>query len=166
LSHRVLLPLLKSIHAGNGIQTHQAAALKSWLVSQNKELWTMTVNNENNRPPYLCGRLFAVLEVMQSTATNATETIASRYFGSASTTPKAIFGLLIKNSQAHLSKIKKNKEKAYLEKFYIERIQNITMNLPDFPTVLDLKEQAEFALGYYQERQDIFSKKGVDKNEL
>lgn len=166
LSSRVLIPLLKEIQAGGVMYANHAAALKSWLVSQNEEEWTVTVNKEDTRASYLCGRLFAVLEKVQQDATTSNETIASRYFGSASTTPQAIFGLLIKNSQAHLNSIRK--EMRGKEINYSKRIEEILAKLNDFPAVLDLKKQAEFALGYYQERQDLYTKqdkKGVMKNE-
>lgn len=55
------------------------------------------------------------------------------------------------------------------EIYYSKRIQSILENLIDFPAVLDLKKQAEFALGYYQERQDLYTKKdekGVTENEF
>lgn len=156
LTNRVLIPLLKEIQSSGSMYGHQAAALKSWLVSQNKEEWTVTVNKEDRRASYLCGRLFAVLEKLQQEATRSNNTIASRYFGSASATPQAIFGLLIRNSQAHLNKIRQDSRGT--EIYYSRRIQAILKHLDDFPAVLDLKKQAEFALGYYQERQDLYTK--------
>lgn len=156
LTNRVLIPLLKEIQSSGSMYGHQAAALKSWLVSQNKEEWTVTVNKEDRRASYLCGRLFAVLEKLQQEATKSNNTIASRYFGSASATPQAIFGLLIRNSQAHLNKIRQDSRGS--EIYYSRRIQEILIHLNDFPSVLDLKKQAEFSLGYYQERQDLYTK--------
>lgn len=152
LSGRVLIPLLRQIQAGGKMYPQHGAAIKSWLVSQSKEEWEMI-----EKGSILCGRLFAVLEKLQQDATGSNETIASRFFGSASTAPHSIFGLLIKNSQAHLNAVRK-KSKG-IEINYSRRIQEILKNLESFPSVLDLKEQAEFALGYYHERQDLYTKR-------
>lgn len=167
LSLRVLIPLLKQIQAGGVMYTHHGAAIKSWLVSQLKGEWNVATYEEQNKVAKTCGRLFAVLEKLQQDATNSKETIASRFFGSASTAPQSVFGLLIKNSQAHLSAVRKKKTKG-AEVNYSKRIQEILMELDSFPVVLDLKGQAEFALGYYHERQFLFTKnddkEGVAQN--
>lgn len=155
LSTRVLVPLLKQIQAKGVMYPQHGAAIQSWLISQNKEEWNMTVNTHEK--PYICGRLFAVLEKLQQEATNSKETIASRFFGSASTAPQSVFGLLIKNSQAHLNTVRK--ESKGKEIYYSNQIQHILEKLDSFPTVLSLKEQAEFALGYYHQKQDLYTKK-------
>ncbi|RXZ77502.1 type I-C CRISPR-associated protein Cas8c/Csd1 [Paenibacillaceae bacterium] len=157
ISERIASKILRRIQAGGAMTWIQAAAIKSWLISQNKGEWTMDLDNARITPPYLCGRLFAVLEAVQYEAVRGNETIASRYYSAASTTPRSIFGLLIRNSKWHLSKIGKV-EKGY-EIRYQQRIQLISEQLYEFPTVLGLHEQAEFALGYYHERQEIYKKK-------
>lgn len=169
LSNRVLIPLLKQIQAGGVMYSHHGAAIKSWLVSQFKGGTNLSAYEEQYNAARICGRLFAVLEKLQQDATNSKETIASRFFGSASTAPQSVFGLLIKNSQAHLSAIRKKKSKG-AEVNYSKHIQDILNDLESFPTVLDLKGQAEFALGYYHERQLLFTakedKEGVVQNGL
>lgn len=155
LPGRVLLPLLKQIQAKGVMYPQQGAAIQSWLISQNEEEWNMSVNTE--KESYQCGRLFAVLEKLQQEATRSNETIASKFYGSASTTPQSVFGLLIKNSQAHLNTVRKKSEGAAVN--YSKHIQEILENLDSFPTVLNLKDQATFALGYYHQRQDLYTKK-------
>lgn len=162
LSTRVLVPLLKQIQSGGVMYPQHGAAIKSWVVSQNKEGQTMTVNKQKAKSDAdICGRLFAVLEKLQQEATGAKETIASRFFGSASTAPRSVFGLLIKNSQAHLNAVRKKSEGAAVN--YSKRIQDILENLDSFPGVLDLEAQAEFSLGYYHERQNLYTKKADKK---
>lgn len=157
VSERTASKILRRIQAGGVMTWIQAAAIKSWLISQNKEEWTMELDRARISSPYLCGRLFAVLEAVQYEAVKGNETIASRYYAAASTTPRTIFGMLIRNSKWHLSKIGKA-EKGY-EIRYQQRIQLITEQLIEFPAVLSLHQQAEFALGYYHERQEIYKKK-------
>lgn len=157
ISERIVAKLLRRIQAGGTMTRMQAAAIKSWLTSQNKEEWTVELDRAKITSSYLCGRLFAVLEAVQYEAVRGNDTISSRYYAAASTTPRSIFGLLIRNSKWHLSKIGKT-EKSY-EIRYQQRIQQITDQLIEFPAVLGLQEQAEFALGYYHERQEIYKKK-------
>ncbi len=157
ISERIPAKIVRRIQARGGMTWIQAAAIKSWLISQNKEEWTVDLDHARITQPYLCGRLFAVLEAVQYEAVKGNETIASRFYAAASTTPRTLFGLLIRNSKWHLSKI--GKENKGYEVRYQQRIQLITGQLKEFPAVLDLQGQAEFALGYYHERQDIYKKK-------
>lgn len=159
IPERTASKILRRIQASGVMTWVQAAAIKSWLISQNEEEWTMELDHAKISSPYLCGRLFAVLEAVQYEAVRGNETIASRYYAAASTTPRAIFGLLMRNSKWHLSKIGKT-EKGY-ELRYQQKFQQITERLEEFPAVLSLHEQAEFALGYYHERQDIYKKKAA-----
>ncbi|KYC77226.1 MULTISPECIES: type I-C CRISPR-associated protein Cas8c/Csd1 [Heyndrickxia] len=157
LSERIVAKIVRRIQARGGMTWIHAAAIRSWLISQNKEEWTVDLDHARITPPYLCGRLFAVLEAVQYEAVRGNETIASRFYAAASSTPRTIFGLLMRNSKWHLSKI--GKENKGYEVRYQQRIQLITGQLKEFPAVLDLQGQAEFALGYYHERQDIYKKK-------
>lgn len=158
ISERIASKIVRRIQAVGAMSWVQAAAIKSWLISQkDKEEWTMELDHAKITQPYLCGRLFAVLEAVQYEAVRGNETIASRYYGAASTTPRSIFGFLLRNSKWHLTKIGKS-EKGY-EIRYQQRFQQITEQLIEFPAVLDLHGQAEFALGYYHEREDIYKKK-------
>jgi CRISPR-associated protein Csd1 len=157
LSGRIIAKMVKRIQARGGMAWIHAAAIKSWLISQKKEEWTVDLDQARVTPAYLCGRLFAVLEAVPYEAVKGNETTASRFYAAASSTPRTIFGLLMRNSKWHLSKI--SKENKGYEVRYQQRIQLLTGQLKEFPAVLDLQGQAEFALGYYHERQDIYKKK-------
>ncbi|WP_018664638.1 type I-C CRISPR-associated protein Cas8c/Csd1 [Heyndrickxia acidiproducens] len=157
ISERIAVKIVRRIQARGGMTWIQAAAIKSWLISQNKEEWTVDLDHARITPSYLCGRLFAVLEAVQYEAVKGNETIASRFYAAASSTPRTLFGLLMRNSKWHLNKI--GKENKGYEVRYQQRIQLITGQLKEFPAVLDLQGQAEFALGYYHERQEIYKKK-------
>ncbi len=121
-----------------------------------KEVASMTqLDAERESLPYLCGRLLAILEQIQKRASRQRldTTIADRYYGSASTSPATIFGMLIRLTQtAHLPKIRKE-GKGYGEmKRLLEEVLTRIHSSGGFPTVLKLAEQAEFALGFYQQQ--------------
>lgn len=164
LSIRIVSHILKRIQASGEMNVLQAASIKSWLISQKREEWNVHLDETKMRKAYLCGRLFAVLEKIQVEAIHSNETIAARFFASASTVPKSIFGMLIRNSQVYLSKI--GKENKAFEVNYSKKIQSIIEHLPDFPKVLSPHGQAEFALGYYHQKQDFYKPKKETEGEV
>jgi len=109
------------------------------------------LNPDDHRPGYLCGRLFATLEAVQYAALGSTNTtIADRFFGTASSAPASVFGRLMRGSQAHLAKLRKNKGGTHVA--LQRQIEDIASRLPDFPRTLSLQDQGLFALGYYHQR--------------
>lgn len=164
LSVRIVSHILKRIQASGEMNVLQAASIKSWLISQKREDWNVHIDETKMSKAYLCGRLFAVLEKIQVEAIHSNETIAARFFASASTVPKSIFGMLIRNSQVYLSKI--GKENKAFEVNYSKKIQSIIEHLPDFPKVLSPHGQAEFALGYYHQKQDFYKPKKETEGEV
>lgn len=108
---------------------------------------------ENISPAYRLGRLFAVLERIQEKAINPNTTIRERYYGAASSSPISVFTTLLRLKNHHLAKLNER------ENVYFERLLGEIMGgLNDFPKHLSLPEQGRFALGYYHQRQDFFSK--------
>lgn len=154
----LLYQVLLRVRADNGISHAQAAVIKLCLLSrltitnQNEELETMTeLDTTNASPPYLCGRLMAVLEAAQRLAVpGAKATIVDRFYGTASTAPATVFGSLLTQNTAHLSKLRKTRYGAYAG---IQRsLEEIMSGLNGFPRTLSFEEQALFALGYYHQR--------------
>lgn len=125
---------------------------------------TMSLNLENNNPAYLCGRLFAVLEKIQQDAAGGilNRTIRDAYFASACSKPAVVFPKLIRLSQNHINKIDKEGTKI----FYGKLINQIVGQLVDeFPNSLTLTDQGRFAIGYYQQNQEFYTKKKKEENE-
>ena len=109
----------------------------------------------NTHPAYRLGRLFAVLEKIQEEASpGLNATIRDRYYGAASSTPVAVFTTLLRLKNAHLKKLSAGRT-AQFEKLLGEVLGPVT----EFPKHLPLPDQGRFALGYYHQRQDFFSKK-------
>lgn len=111
-------------------------------------------------PAYRLGRLFAVLERIQAVAQpGINATIRDRYYGAASSTPAAVFPTLLRLKNAHLKKLAGGTE-AFFERLVGEICGSVEQPmLADFPRQLDLHAQGLFALGYYQQRQDLWTRK-------
>lgn len=112
----------------------------------------VTLDPANRQPAYLCGRLFAELENAQREALgkDISTSIRDRFYGSASTAPASVFGVLVRGGQAHLGKLRKEKPSAAIA--IEQRLEEILASLQDWPPTLDLRGQALFSLGYYHQR--------------
>ena len=123
---------------------------------EQKEELTVSLDPDNTNPGYRLGRLFAVLEKIQEEANpGINATIRDRYYGSASSTPVAVFPTLIKLSKHHLSKLENKGREINFERMLGEIIDGIG----DFAPHLSLEDQGRFAIGYYHQRQDFFKKR-------
>lgn len=157
---------IRRIRAEQHINRIRAAILKAYLnrkervYNTNERLITMALDLENKNQGYLCGRLFAVLEKIQEDAQpDINATIKDRYYGAASSTPVTVFGRLLNLSNHHLAKLGGG-SKIYYEKMIQEVMAGVDSN--GLPAHLSLDDQSRFAIGYYHQRQDLFTKK--DKN--
>jgi CRISPR-associated protein Csd1 len=151
--------------AEQGVTDNRARLIQAVLYSHN---YIQEVNESmqyptetQNHPAYKCGRLLAVIERIQSAAIgNPNATLTDRYYGSASTTPASVFGVLLRLTQPHLSKLRKQREGLAI---FLERILQDAM--PDhFPITLSPIEQSLFALGYYHQRREFFTPRNTAAN--
>ncbi len=153
----------------------------------NKEEYAM-LNIENKESSYNCGRLFAILEIIQRNASSDRDrdktkkntsseglnaSIKDKFFSSACDTPYLVFPRLIKLAQKHLSKME-DSSKIYYDKLILEIMGNLNQS---FPKTLNLEGQGMFILGYYQQKAKIYKvdeknnnnnsdiEKGEDKDE-
>lgn len=104
---------------------------------------------------YQLGRLLAVLDDIQGSVMKANATLVDRFYGSMSTTPKAVWGRLVQGSQPHLAKLRKERPGAYIAKQGLLEEVNSRIRPDEIPAVLSLEEQALFSLGYYHQRASI-----------
>lgn len=115
----------------------------------------MSLDTANPSVGYRLGRLFAVLEKIQEEANpGINATIRDRYYAAASSSPVTVFGRLMVLKNHHLPKLDQGR------RINLERlIGEIVSDVRDFPAHLNLDEQGRFAIGYYHQRQDLFTKK-------
>ena len=104
---------------------------------------------------YQLGRLLAVLDDIQNSVMKANATLVDRFYGSMSTTPKAVWGRLLQGTQYHLAKLRKEKPGVYLAKQRMLEEVNSRIHPDEIPGVLSLESQALFSLGYYHQRAAI-----------
>lgn len=159
---------LRRIKAENDkdIYITRAAILKGYLNrlrnNNNKKLENM-LDKTNDNIGYLCGRLFATLVRIEQVSKNNYETssIRERYMNSASTTPAAVFASLLNLSIHHEEKLNPGR-KIKFEQLKSEILDKVTA--AGFPAHLDINDQARFFVGYYQQRQDFFTRKAEKEN--
>ena len=154
-------PLLQRCRV-DGVHHARAALLKAWhnrylqqIGSAEKEM-TVALDPQNTNVGYRLGRLFAVLERLQEAShPNINATIRDRYYGTASASPRSVFPVLMRLKNHHLGKL----EKPGLRTWYDRHLGEILSAVEDFPAYLDLTDQGRFAIGYYHQRQDLFTRK-------
>lgn len=153
--------VIRRIHADRTVNYARASIIKGYLVRNRKQEISMSLDVNREDAAYRLGRLFAVLEKTQNDALgNISSTIRDRYYSSASATPRSVFPRLLRTYQHHLSKLeggrKVNREKL---------VQEIIGALEEFPAHLNLADQGLFAIGYYHQNKDLFTKKNKEQAE-
>ncbi len=118
----------------------------------------MELNEQSNYLPYVLGRLFSMLEIVQRDANpKINATIKDRYFNSASATPAMVFPTLINLNQKHLNKLRKDNPR--LADIRNERIVELNSRITEtLPSHMTLQEQSAFQIGYYHETQKHYTK--------
>lgn len=114
------------------------------------------LDTANPSTAYRLGRLFATLEKIQEEANpGLNATIRERYYGAASSTPVTVFATLMRLKNHHLAKLSNRGRATNFEQLLTE----IVGGIDDFPAHLNLVDQGRFAVGYYHQRQDFFTKR-------
>ena len=102
-----------------------------------------TCNQETTRDvAYYCGQLMAVYVAIQRKAMPEVGVgVAERYYTAASANPAFAMGKLAQLSQHHLGKLDPG------------------LGNRKIPVVMNMEQQTEFALGYYQQRAVLYAPK-------
>jgi CRISPR-associated protein Csd1 len=157
----LLTALIGRIRRDGFVSHERVAAIKAILCRTyrvrglEKEV-SVGLDKDRREAGYVAGRLFAVLEKIQNHAFGREPNagIKDRYFSSASATPAIVFPRLIKLSSFHLAKLEDGL-KIYFEKLLGEIINKLEC----FPKFLPTEEQGLFIVGYFHQRQDLFTSK-------
>lgn len=155
--------ILQRIRAEQNINHFRAASIKGYLVRKarfdnsivRERMITVSLNEDRNDFAYLFGRLFAVLESTQLASSPGLErTVKTTYFSRASTNPKVVFSTLLRLNQYHQDKLAKDKKGIQVNNDKL--ITKIVEKIINVPAQLNLQEQGDFMLGYYQQKQDLY----------
>lgn len=146
---------------------HQRASVIKGVLARHARLTKATtkevgvsLDREYENIGYVLGRLFAVLERIQEQAQGRglNKTIRDTYFGAAASSPLVTFKRLQDLAIHHLAKIRNGgKNTVWLER----QLQEVMDLVPPqgIPSIMGLEDQGRFAVGYYHQRQDFFTKK-------
>lgn len=158
----LLQQVVRRIRAEQKVNRLKAAMLKATLnrfkriyTTSEKEI-TVALDETNDNTGYRLGRLFAVLEKIQEDAQpGINATIRDRYYGAASASPVTVFPQLLKLKNHHLAKL----DNPAFRTAHERRLGEIIGGLPpNMPAHLRMDDQARFAIGYYHQRQALFTK--------
>ena len=117
---------------------------------------TVSLDKDNLNIGYRLGRLFAALEKIQEEANpGINATIRDRFYAAASSSPQTVFGNLMRLKNHHLAKLENAGRRVNFERL----IGEIVSGFQEFPAHLSLDDQGRFAIGYYHQRQEFFTKK-------
>ncbi len=163
----LLVTAIARIRADKQVNYLRACVIKAYLIRNAQKEISMSLDRKNTDVGYRLGRLFAIVERIQTEAVpGANATVRDRFFGAAAATPGRVFPVILKNAQHGLAKIRKDKPgwAVNLDK----SLQEILIDMDPgvgFPLTLSLEKQGMFVLGYYHQRQDLFTKKEEKKEE-
>lgn len=141
----------------------RVAIIKACLVrnfsNNNQKEVSVGLDRNYDNIGYVLGRLFAVLERIQGKAQKGIKkTIRDTYFGAATSSPLTTFKRLDDLSVHHLAKIRNSGQPIT---WFEQMKQEVFGLIPPsgIPAILKMEDQARFAVGYYHQRQDFFTKK-------
>lgn len=160
--HALFAAVIRRIRADRMINYLRCCTLKGYLTRNLNLEVSMALDHERNEPAYRLGRLFAALEKTQKDALggNLNKTIRDGFYSSASATPGSVFPRLLRTYQHHLAKLdggfRVNRERL---------VQEIFSPLEGFPGNLSMSEQGLFAIGYYHQMQDFYTKDSNDADQ-
>jgi CRISPR-associated protein Csd1 len=163
LPPKLLAHLVRRIRADGRLDAERAALIRVALVRrpaiQHPEIYMPVLNPDNNQPPYLAGRIFAVLEDTQLSAARAggdqapNVTFTDRYFARAVTSPAVALVAGRRDARAWLKKLRRDRPKwATVAEQQLDELFDRIAKAGGIPHGAVLADQAAFILGYHQQR--------------
>jgi CRISPR-associated protein Csd1 len=177
LGYRMLAAALSRLHvsSSNRLDPTRIGLIRLCLNDiargrgQGENIMTENLDAGQNHPAYLCGRLLAVYESLQYTASGdnkVNQTVSDRYYTLASTYPMLAFPKLEDLGNKHLRKIRRDKPGAMVR--ISQEIDQLHLSIEQaseykFPRSLDPEGQGRFALGYHHQRAHQMAKAQATK---
>ncbi|PJK09553.1 type I-C CRISPR-associated protein Cas8c/Csd1 [Lysobacteraceae bacterium NML95-0200] len=167
----MLSRMIGRIRADGYISGLRIAVIKG-VINRNglyKEELSMGLNEETRDIPYRLGRLFAIIELAQSSALGELNAgVRDKFYGGASSSPHSTFPLLLDNYRTHISSLRKGKKAKWVKgdskklanwlESKVGEIVGVFDAETPFPRHLSLEEQGRFVVGYYQQRFKKYNK--------
>ena len=150
----VYFRIVRRVLAEKNVKDVRVAFIKAYLMRNNtnsnlREVLSVDLNYQSDYQPYVLGRIFAVLERIQSAA-NGASTIKDRFFDSACATPSIAFPSIFLLTNRMLNILER--DKPGLAVYFKGMIEELVSKLEkSFPTHLSLEEQGTFIIGYYHQ---------------
>ena len=171
--------VLRRIKADRVINRGRVSIIKAFL-KRNRSytkgvLLDVSLDENNNNPAYVLGRLFSILEDIQEKAhaegkkgSGLNRTIKDRFFTLASNTPNSAFSRLMTLSDHHINKLKRFNpgQAAYYEIQKGKLLDKLSASDGIFPAHFSLVEQGMFIGGYYHQTQERYRKKETSNKEV
>lgn len=152
--------IIRRIHADQRVTYPRVCAIKGFLVRNLNMEVNMSLDKERTDPAYRIGRLFATLEKTRKDALgDVGASIRDRFYSSASATPGSVFPRLLRTYQHHLAKLNEG-QKVSREQL----VQEILDPLDSFPSNFNLNDQGLFAIGYYHQTRDLYTKRNASED--
>lgn len=110
---------------------------------------------------YYCGQWMATYVAIQRKAMPEVGAgVAERYYTAASTNPAFVMGKLAQTAQHHLGKLEPG-----LANYFERKLSEVSVKIgtSKIPVCMTMEQQAEFALGYYQQRAALYSPQTAPK---
>lgn len=150
--------------SSKAVNRTRVGVLKGYLnrmakLNSNEEMMTMALNEQEQNTAYLLGRIFALLEKAQYDALGKVNaSIVDKYLNSALAAPQTVFPMLLTLAEKHIAK-----SENYYTKMQIGKIVDM-ISSEGFPQTLNSEEQGKFMIGYYHQRQAIYTKTNTELN--
>lgn len=152
---------LNRVRAQHRVTHPQAALLKLALCPADHpypEEFMTALDPKHPSAAYQSGRLLSVIgEIQRAALGDINTTVIDRYYGAASSRPATVFPNLIRGAQPHLSRLKGDHSRRGRAVNLERKLSQILGCIADMPRILDMNQQAQFALGYYHQREAAFS---------
>ncbi|MFP4141074.1 MAG: type I-C CRISPR-associated protein Cas8c/Csd1 [Phycisphaerae bacterium] len=158
---RTLARVRMDVINGESPRHARLGLLKAYLIRKEITEMQPELNEHENCPAYVCGRIMAVLADIQRAALGDVGAgVVQRYYAAASATPALVLGKLVRGAQtAHLPKIDGG-----LKVWFDQQLADLWDRLDQAPpATMSLEDQTLFAMGYYQQK--ALRKKKTDLKE-
>jgi len=156
-----ILGRLRAEHGANRFKPARAGLLRLTLNDnyEGESPMNAELNPAESNTAYLCGRLLALFDNLQYSASNSklNQTVADRYYTLASTFPRLAFPKLVDLGLKHMRKLRRDDRGIATA---IDRQMNeIYLRIgTEFPGQLNLLDQGRFALGFHHQRAEGFKR--------